>query len=112
MGPGRVLDAFAGAGGFSLGFQLAGCEVVGAIERDAWAAETFAFNHPHAKVLVKDIEDVSDQEILDRFGPLKPTILVGGPPCQGFSVCRRDAGEPSDPRNSRFREFIRVGAVL
>jgi DNA (cytosine-5)-methyltransferase 1 len=112
MGQARVLDAFAGAGGFSLGFQLAGCDVVGAIEQDAWAAETFAFNHPHAKVLVKDIEEVSDQEILDQFRQIKPTILVGGPPCQGFSVCRRDAGDPSDPRNSLFREFIRVGAVL
>jgi DNA (cytosine-5)-methyltransferase 1 len=112
MGPARVLDAFAGAGGFSLGFQLAGCEVVGAIERDAWAAETFAFNHPCAKVLVKNIEEVSDQDILEQFGEMRPTILVGGPPCQGFSVCRREAGDPTDPRNSLFREFIRVGAVL
>jgi DNA (cytosine-5)-methyltransferase 1 len=112
MMPARVLDAFAGAGGFSLGFQLAGCEVVGAIERDVWAAETFTFNHPHAKVLVKDIEQVSDEEMLDQFGQMKPLIVVGGPPCQGFSVCRRDAGDPSDPRNSLFEEFIRVGAVL
>ena len=83
-----VLDAFAGAGGFSLGFQLAGCSILGAIERDAWASETFAFNHPEAKVIVTDIERLSDSEILQTFGDPKPSIIVGGPPCQGFFVCR------------------------
>jgi len=108
-----VLDAFAGAGGFSLGFQLAGAEIIGGIERDAWAAETFSFNHPGAKVLVKDIELISDDEILQLFGNSAPTVVVGGPPCQGFSVCRRqDAGDPSDPRNSLFEEFVRLGRLL
>ena len=107
-----VLDAFAGAGGFSLGFQLAGCSILGAIERDAWASETFAFNHPHAKVFVTDIEQLSDQEILQAFGDPRPSFIVGGPPCQGFSVCRRNSGDPSDPRNSLFEEFIRLGALL
>ena len=110
--PLTVLDAFAGAGGFSLGFQLAGCTVVGGIERDAWAAETFAFNHPQAHVLVRDIEEVGDQEIIDLFGGPTPSIIVGGPPCQGFSICRRDAGDPTDPRNSLFQEFIRLGRLL
>jgi DNA (cytosine-5)-methyltransferase 1 len=107
-----VLDAFAGAGGFSLGFQLAGCSVAGAIESDAWAAETFAFNHPHARVLVRNIEEISDQEIVDAFGNPRPSIIVGGPPCQGFSLCRRDAGDPNDPRNSLFEHFIRLGRLL
>ena len=110
--PLTVLDAFTGAGGFSLGFQLAGCTVVGGIERDAWAAETFAFNHPHAHVLVREIEEVRDQEIVDTFGSPGPLIIVGGPPCQGFSLCRRDAGDPKDPRNSLFEEFIRLGRLL
>lgn len=108
-----VLDAFAGAGGFSLGFQLAGAEIIGGIERDAWAAETFSFNHPGTKMLVKDIELVSDEDILQLFGNPSPSVIVGGPPCQGFSVCRRkDAGDPSDPRNSLFEEFVRLGRLL
>lgn len=108
-----VLDAFAGAGGFSLGFQLAGAEIIGGIERDAWAAETFSFNHPGTKMLVRDIELVSDDEILQLFGNAPPTVVIGGPPCQGFSVCRRkDAGDPSDPRNSLFEEFVRLGRLL
>ena len=52
----KVLDTFAGAGGFSAGFALAGCEVVGGIETDTWAGETFALNHPGATVLVKLIQ--------------------------------------------------------
>ena len=40
----KVLDTFAGAGGFSLGFKMAGCDIVGATEQDKWAAETFEFN--------------------------------------------------------------------
>jgi sialate O-acetylesterase len=47
----KVLDTFAGAGGFSLGFALAGFEVIGAIEKDKWACETFSLNHPHAITL-------------------------------------------------------------
>jgi DNA (cytosine-5)-methyltransferase 1 len=50
-----VLDTFSGAGGFSLGFDLAGAKVVGAIEMDSWACETFKFNHPNATVMQGDI---------------------------------------------------------
>ena len=46
-----VLDTFAGAGGFSLGFELAGAKIIGAIEIDEWASDTFKFNHPEAIVL-------------------------------------------------------------
>lgn len=108
-----VLDAFSGAGGFSLGFQLAGARIIGGIERDAWAAETFAFNHPEAKMVVSDIELLSDESILELFGKPGPSIVVGGPPCQGFSVCRKkDAGDPLDPRNSLFEEFVRLVRIL
>jgi DNA (cytosine-5)-methyltransferase 1 len=108
-----VLDAFAGAGGFSLGFQLAGCRVVGCIEQDKWAAETFARNHPNATVLVSSIEQLTDEDIQSRFSGGSPDIIIGGPPCQGFSVCcRQTAGDPTDPRNSLFSEFLRLGAIF
>lgn len=108
----RVLDTFAGAGGFSLGFHLAGAEVVGAIETDRWAAETFQSNHPSAVVLRNDITSITDQDILDSFGSLQPDVVLGGPPCQGFSICNKNSGDPKDPRNSLFKEFIRVGRLL
>ena len=107
-----VLDTFAGAGGFSLGFQMAGAEIIGAIEIDSWARETFAYNHPKATVLQKDITTLSDEEIISTFGKSKLDIILGGPPCQGFSICNQNNGDPKEPRNSLFREFIRMGHLL
>lgn len=107
----RVLDVFAGAGGFSCGFHMAGdYEIAGAIEVDKWAAETFQYNHKGAIVLNRDIETVSDDELVSTFGRID--VVIGGPPCQGFSICRKGAGDPKDPRNSLFREFIRTVGVL
>lgn len=108
----RVLDTFAGAGGFSLGFEMAGAKVVGAIEIDKWACETFEHNHKGAVVLQRDISAMTDEELLAVFGDAKPNIIVGGPPCQGFSICNRNAGDPKDPRNSLFREFVRLGVLF
>jgi DNA (cytosine-5)-methyltransferase 1 len=107
-----VVDLFAGAGGFSLGFELAGARIAGAVEIDHWACETFKANHPDAVVLQEDIAKISDATILATFGELKPDILLGGPPCQGFSICNKKNGDPSDPRNSLFEEFIRIGRLL
>lgn len=108
----NVLDTFAGAGGFSLGFHLTGkYNIIGAIEFDQWAADTFAYNHPEAKVIVGDIKQVSDEDLLSNFGG-KVDILLGGPPCQGFSIANKNAGDPKDPRNSLFREFVRTAKVL
>jgi DNA (cytosine-5)-methyltransferase 1 len=107
-----VLDTFAGAGGFSLGFELAGAAIVGAIEIDSWACETFQFNHPNATVMQADITTIHDERIINAFGQLKPDIVLGGPPCQGFSICNKNNGDPKDPRNSLFKEFIRVGRLL
>ena len=108
----RVIDTFAGAGGFSLGFQLAGAKILGAIEIDEWASDTFRYNHPGARVLTTDIEKISDTELLEAFKDLKPNVILGGPPCQGFSVCRREADDSSDPRNTLFEEFLRIGDIL
>jgi DNA (cytosine-5)-methyltransferase 1 len=110
--PLTVLDTFAGAGGFSLGFELAGCKIVGGIEMDSWASQTFSHNHKDALVLTRDIQLVSDDELRDTFAGKHPDILLGGPPCQGFSICRKNAGDPTDPRNSLFNEFLRISRVL
>ncbi len=108
----KVLDAFAGAGGFSLGFSMAGCEVVGAIEMDKWACETFRFNHPETPVFNRDIQSLSDEEIARIFRDCRPEVLLGGPPCQGYSICRKSAGDPTDPRNTLFVDFLRFARVL
>ncbi|SHK79320.1 DNA (cytosine-5)-methyltransferase 1 [Reichenbachiella agariperforans] len=108
----KVLDSFSGAGGFSLGFELTGdYEIIGGIEYDQWAADTFKHNHKGANVLVGDIQQYSDEDLLRAFQE-KPDIILGGPPCQGYSICNRNAGDPKDPRNSLFQEFVRLGRIF
>jgi DNA (cytosine-5)-methyltransferase 1 len=108
----RVLDTFAGAGGFSLGFEMAGYHILGGIEIDKWAAETFSFNHPNCKVLVGDISSYSERQLSQAFRDESPEVILGGPPCQGFSICNKNAGDSADPRNSLFSEFIRMGKIF
>ena len=106
----RVLDLFAGAGGFSLGFALAGLGTVAAVEQDLWATETLALNHPGAAVLRGDIRNLSDTDLLELGAGAD--ILIGGPPCQGYSAANNDAGDAKDPRNSLFREFVRAARLI
>lgn len=108
----EVLDLFAGAGGFSLGFKLAGCKIVGAIEQDAWASETFSCNHKMANVITDKIENLSDIHLHKTFNRAYPNIILGGLPCQGFSICNKDSGNPNDFRNSLFKEFLRVVSLF
>lgn len=97
----RIVDLFAGCGGFSQGFRCAGFESVLALEIDGWASETFSANHPGTKVITRDVRQVSAAEL----GLLAIDGVIGGPPCQGFSLSgNRD---PKDPRNSLFMEFVR-----
>lgn len=105
----KVLDLFSGAGGFSLGFEMAGCEIIGAIEHDKWAAETFQYNHKGTKMLLGNIEAFDNNYIKSEIEA--PDIIIGGPPCQGFSICVKNAGDPKDPRNSLFIEFVRIAKL-
>lgn len=99
------VDLFAGCGGMSLGFELAGFQPIAAIEKDAWAAQTYSFNRKSTNVHVIDITKINKP--LDFLG-VKPFAIdgvVGGPPCQGFSLSgNRD---PKDPRNSLFMDYMR-----
>lgn len=106
----RVLDTFAGAGGFSLGFEQAGATIVGAIEQDEWATDTFKANHPESIVIKSKLEDLDDSYIQNSFKDID--ILLGGPPCQGFSIANKKNGDPKDPRNSLFQEFLRIAKLL
>ena len=98
----KVIDLFSGAGGFSLGFKMAGFDTVLSVEKDLWASETYKFNNPNTKVINDDIKLLTD---LSQFGLSEIDCIIGGPPCQGFSLSgNRD---PKDPRNSLFMEFLR-----
>lgn len=92
-----VVDLFAGAGGFTLGFVQAGFVPVFAVEFDKAAAETYEANFgPHC--VSKDINDIKDFPAAD--------IIIGGPPCQGFS--NLGAHLPNDPRNQLWRHYVRA----
>lgn len=84
----KIFDVFSGAGGFSLGFEMAGCKAIAAIEQDKWAADTYKFNNPEAKMFLGNIESFSDEYLLSEIHD-KPDIIIGGPPCQGFQYARR-----------------------
>ena len=85
----KTVDLFCGCGGFSLGFQNAGFEIIGAFDNWKPAAETYKANSTHPFYLM----DVADTEALDIIRALKPEVIIGGPPCQDFSVCgKRNTG--------------------
>lgn len=104
IAPINIIDLFAGCGGLSLGFNMAGFNVSLAIEKDLWASETYSHNHPTTKLITGDISDITDlPSLLDSSTIIDG--IIGGPPCQGFSLSgNRDK---NDPRNSLFMEFVR-----
>lgn len=81
-----VLDIFCGAGGMSLGFKNAGCQILGGIDQNHYAIATHHQNFPTAKLKLLP-QDIRDLQNLDNLGipPDAVDILVGRPPCQVFS---------------------------
>ena len=110
----KVLDLFAGAGGFGLGFSMANnhFKVICSLEIDKWAVETLkANNKEKQKIIHRDIREFSDSEEILSICPSKPEVIIGGPPCQGFSFAG-PTKDPKDPRNSLFRNYAQWVEVL
>ncbi|MHA1285096.1 MAG: DNA (cytosine-5-)-methyltransferase [Promethearchaeota archaeon] len=101
-----VIDLFSGAGGMVQGFVQAGFIPILAIDFFKSACKTLKFNHPKTYVICKDIRNVSEKYLENLLNGKKPTVIIGGPPCQGFSIAGKQ--DPNDPRNSLFMEFIRI----
>jgi len=103
-----VISTFAGCGGSSLGYSMAGFRELLAIEWDNNAVETFKLNFPDVSVFHGDIAKISVDEVLEMTG-LKSgelDIFDGSPPCQGFSTAGKRVID--DPRNSLFKEYVRL----
>jgi DNA (cytosine-5)-methyltransferase 1 len=100
---GFAVDLFCGAGGLSHGLRLAGHTTVVASDIDPTMCETYSRNHPESITLRADLSDSQEYAALvsqvdERLGSKSPNLLVGGPPCQGFSTAGK--WNLSDTRNN------------
>jgi len=108
----KVASFFAGCGGLDLGFEQAGYNVV--VASDNWdpAAKTYQMNFPSTKFINRDINKISKEDLKG----INVNVVVGGPPCQGFSRLNNKQIEleemEKDERNTLFEEFLRVVDIL
>jgi len=105
----KIIDLFAGAGGLTTGFHLAGFESLCAIDSDEKALATYKHNYPNVKVVHQDIRKINPSELRLLLGLQREelTAMIGGPPCQGFSR-NVPAGYRylNDSRNQLYRTFL------
>jgi len=105
----KVISLFSGAGGFDIGIENAGFTTSVLVELDPSCCDTLRQNFPNTPVLEGDICSISTSEILQvaRLMPLEAALVVGGPPCQSFSLAGKRQGL-DDERGMLLLEFIRV----
>lgn len=99
------IDIFSGAGGLSLGAEMAGIKISYGIEINPSAAKSFTRNHKGAQVLQGDIKDINPASLKKGNDPV--FIIMGGPPCQGFSMSNTRTRNMENEKNFLFLEFVR-----
>lgn len=107
----NCLDLFCGCGGLSLGFRNAGYNLVGAVDFNKAAMDTHKKNFNTKFEFCGDITTIDNNTIKETFGNTID-IIIGGPPCQGFSGLNRRNKDGNDPRNLLFRQYLRFVEVL
>ncbi len=106
----KIIDLFCGAGGFSLGFENEGFESILAIDKWDDAIKTYNFNRKNKCGMSIDIHDYSDDKIKFLITKNKIDGIIGGPPCQGFSLVGKR--EINDKRNSLYLEYVRFVSLI
>ena len=108
----NVIDLFCGCGGFSKGFEQAGFNVKFGIDMWKDATITYKHNFPGAVVLNEDITKINGNDILNMTGMVAEDIdvIIGGPPCQGFSVSGKRMID--DERNKLYKSFVHIVSEL
>lgn len=104
------IDLFAGCGGLSLGFEKAGFEGVLAIDNWQDALDTYCRNRKDAKTLCADISTLNPVGIKKEYNIDDVSVIIGGPPCQGFSVAGKRIVE--DKRNELYKSFVKFVDVF
>lgn len=109
----RILDLFSGAGGFSCGLDMVeGFSTEVALDFDSKAINTFKKNFPNTSCICGDITDSKiKEEVVNTAKKRKVNMIVGGPPCQGFSLKGKNLGL-DDPRNFLFLEYLDIVGKL
>jgi DNA (cytosine-5-)-methyltransferase len=102
----NILDLFCGCGGMSLGFEQAGYNILLGI--DVWqdALKTYCFNRKNVKTLCADISTLTGKDIVKVIGNTSVDVIIGGPPCQGFSVAGKRIVD--DERNKLYKGFVQM----
>jgi DNA (cytosine-5)-methyltransferase 1 len=107
------IELFAGCGGLSTGFLDAGLHVAAGFEIERRAVEAYDYNHAYrgSRGYVADLGEATGAELLDRAGIDRADFVIGGPPCQPFSIVGKRKGA-SDRRASLIDHFVRIVAEL
>ena len=103
----NAIDLFCGAGGLSTGLEKSGIKILGAVEIDNNASLTYKANHPQTMVFEQDIQNLSGADILSKLQVEELDLVVGCPPCQGFSSLTFK-NKKEDERNLLVLEFLRI----
>lgn len=118
----RIIDLFTGAGGLSEGFHRAGFEIAAAVDMDPLALRTYWLNHPGVRderIICRDIREVTESDLRRAAGRRKIDVLIGAPPCQGFShVGQRSKSSKTgykvtdDERNYLYAHMVRFALAF
>ena len=102
------IDLFSGCGGLTKGFSMVGVRSIFASDIDENCEKTFTRNFPDTPFLCKDITTITKEEVDALTGGVVPDIIIGGPPCQGFSLANKRRNKiKDDPRNKLFYGFVK-----
>ena len=102
------IDLFSGCGGLTKGFELAGIKSILASDIDENCEKTFARNFPQTPFICKDITEITKEEVDEKLKGRTPDVIIGGPPCQGFSLANKRRNKVADdPRNKLFYGFVK-----
>lgn len=102
----NVIDLFCGCGGLSLGFEQAGFNILLGIDMWKDALQTFEHNHKNGRTLCADLANLSAVDVDNAMNHEKVDVIIGGPPCQGFSIAGKRIVD--DDRNKLYKSFVRM----
>ena len=106
----NIIDLFCGCGGLSLGFESAGFNVLLGIDMWEDALVTYRHNHKNGNTLCADLATLPVEEVDKAINHEKVDVIIGGPPCQGFSIAGKRIVD--DERNKLYKSFVRMVAYF